>query len=223
MKRISFWIILISLMILLLSNDDRIEFSLNAKEIYQKGFKDLKPLPKPLINEILNHFDDVSHWNSYQYMCFSYPLDTVNKETVYQMKRTNFIARQIEKLSFYYFPMNYNGKLLPCFLVTCTDSNAIVRRYKSLEVYFFDATRNHVPPIRLLSYTDFYDGLSTYCEDSHCKFGKENSITSIFISERVALDLTDYSDSIPKPDSIIIKMKLKGDSTIEVISEYNSL
>lgn len=222
MKRIPYFIFIISFSVFLLSNDEEPELKINAKEIYQKGFKDLKPLPTSLVNYLMYNFDNVSHWDSYQYLYFSYPLDTVNKQSQYQIKRKDHIINRINKYKFYYFPMKIGSRSINCDVVTFTDSNELINSFKTMEVYYFDTIKKDQPPIRLLAYIDYYDGLSTYTENSNCIIGKEDLISSEFVSLRKVLDLPDYDDSIPKPDTIIVKMKLKGDLTIEVVDEYNS-
>jgi hypothetical protein len=74
----------------------------------------------------------------------------------------------------------------------------------------------------LLSFCESFDGLSNFIENTNFRINSSNEIESRFISTRESLDLP-LPDSMPiTPDTVIIKMKIKDSSKLEIISKYYS-
>ncbi|MBI5542009.1 MAG: hypothetical protein HY951_18275 [Bacteroidia bacterium] len=221
MKRLFYILIIFSITVSFTTGDNEIVLELNAKNIYNNGFNNLKPLSHKKIQLLATQFDNVSGWDNDKYMFFSYPLDTVGKD--YSLKRKQYIDKFIKRTKFFNFPIKFASQNLNCFLTTITDSSGVFYN-RGLKVFFYNCKNPNTSPILILRFADSKDGFTNFEMDSNCEFYSNQEIVSISISTFDILDqiIEGETENSVTPDTVIVKMKISDKAIMDILSEYDS-
>lgn len=181
-------------LLIICSCSNNIELKIDAKELFNKGFKDLKTLDSRTIESIINNFENVTGIDELEKIIRMCPIDSIRNN--YDNIKIKHINDFRQKSKFYAIPIVTKSINLDCFLVMTSDT--IDYYYKSLKIFYSSNKKGTKLPILILEYSILTDGLSNHQTNSECIIYDNKKIISKFISINEALDLPDFP-----PDTII--------------------